>query len=100
MSDNSLKILAGHYNEQYHYLYIDKPLLEKEKVNIQVINYEQNKNIDPYEHRNMCKDTIIRVNIVRREYNFLKEIKWEGRLQDWYKACSENAESVAGYKED
>ena len=65
---------------------------------------KNDKNLDKqltlnFDKPKYCRDVIIRVNMIeysdRIGYN---EIVWEGKLQDWYKACAEVVESVAGYR--
>lgn len=93
--ENNLKILSMYYNEPLIYCGFAK--LNKVKVHIVPIDYELAKDKKDNMIGRKPYHVIIRVSaLVQKIENkdLFHEIKWEGLLQDWYRACAETVEKI------
>jgi len=78
MDNSKLNLLALLYNEKY--LYLDLNHKKYNDVHINVIRYNYYLNRD--------YDVIVRVSSVENLHGNIRELMWEGPLNEWYIACS------------
>lgn len=101
--EETLKTLALYYNEPLLYKqYAMEALLHtKHEVLVNVIEYKPTS--DGKDSWGLKRyDVIVRVSSLAFHYSnsyLPTEIKWEGKLQDWYKACAEVVEQVTNKKD-
>lgn len=95
--DEVLRKLALYHTS--HLLYVDDDSQDKRKVSITVIGAVSNNN---HLYGIKKRDIIVRAStITHKSYNSgnsFKELKWEGKLQDWYQACADIVNEISGYE--
>lgn len=98
MDNENLNRLAHLYNEQYYTAHhSNNDVYRRNQVKIDPINIFLKRNTEEY---STFIDVEIRVSaLMPNAINYLnknmKEVKWEGKLQDWYQALLNNALEMA-----
>lgn len=98
--EDSLRALALMYNEEYLFACYDSARTYS-NVDVSIIKVSRNKIKDEYsDHKNAhLYDVYVRVSGLQSNgssfpWKEMYEVKWEGKLQDWYQACVDIVKSV------
>jgi hypothetical protein len=95
--EEALRYLSLLYNEDFLYMYQEHRSAPVRPVQVSVISVTRNEIPDRHSDNKYARlhDVRVRVSAVEeisgREYPWreMNEIKWEGKLQDWYQACAD-----------
>jgi hypothetical protein len=100
--EEALRYLALLYNEDFLYLYQESRCAPIRPVEVSIIAVTRNDRTDKHSDNKYAKlhDVRVRVSAIEETsgmpypWREMNEIKWEGKLQDWYQACADIVKDV------